>query len=153
MKHRRQSLINRNIIELIEDIQYCCGEISTRKFTESCKPDDSKLESSIRSGPGSRVTIIWDELGTDEGYIFTLPGFDSNDIYMSGIVHIPEPIGCEKCKCDPEWFHLDRLLANPLVIKVEVHEAAIWSGEILKNTGDTGKKRLAWRGIKSSSLG
>lgn len=116
-------LINKEIIKLIEDVQWGCGLISTRKFTEDYKECNfnTKLECIGKYGPGARVKIFWkmfEEYEYDIGYILTLPGFDSNDIWMSGIVHIPEPMGCEKQACDPEWIYLSRLLSYDNVTKI-----------------------------------
>lgn len=124
-----EPIINKDTIKLIEDVRWGCGEISIRKFTEDYKDQDfnHKLECTGhwgRCGPGSSVKIFWKmfEDEYDRGYIFTLPGYDSNDIWMTGIVHIPSPIGCEKQACDPEWIYLDRLLSNEQVTKVVINE-------------------------------
>jgi len=120
------SLINRDIIKLIEDFRCGCGEVLKRKFTEEYEVNahDKKLVVNGSCGPGSKVKIFWTIFDDDfdKGYIFTLPSFDSHDIFMTGIVHIPQPIGCEKSNCDPEWIYLDRLLSLPEVIRVEVYE-------------------------------
>lgn len=115
------TLINREIVKLVEDVEVGCG-MADRRFTEPYDDsDNSKLEVIGYPGPGSSVVISWKELDDDDGYVFTLPGFDSGDIYMSGIIHIPKPGGCEKCDCDSEWIYLGRLLANPLVVKVKIN--------------------------------
>lgn len=135
------ALVNKEILKLIEDVKAGCGLIDDdeRKFTEPYKStvnSNKKIVINSRAGidplPGSRVKIYWDwkkmfdlndedesEYPPDEGYVFTLPSFDSNDIWMSGIIHIPEPYGCEKSKCDPEWIYIDRLVENENVIKIE----------------------------------
>lgn len=119
-------LINKEIIKLIEDVRIGCGEISTRKVTDKYKmgASNDKLEVIGNPGPGSKAEIHWTmfEDDFDRGYIFTLPGYDSNDIWMTGIVHIPDPIGCEKQACDPEWIYLDRLLSLPTVARVKINE-------------------------------
>jgi hypothetical protein len=121
-------MINQEIVKLVEDVQYGIGAIndSARRHTEpydfdgidngkiKCKAPNSAM-------PGARIEIHWDYGEyqiVDTGYIFTLPGFDSGDIWMSGIVHIPEPMGCDKSDCDPEWIDINRLLEDENVSKV-----------------------------------
>lgn len=93
--------------------------------------------------PGCRVRIFWEnfkwddedleDMGIDEnsdfeehysdydtGYIFTIPGCDSNDISMTGVVHIPRPCGGEKSQPEPEWHSLHSLSNNPQVDRIEI---------------------------------
>lgn len=103
---------------LILDIEYSCG-LSDEADWNIDSIDSSKLRGRD-SGPGSKVEIWWTMFDDpDYGYVFTLPGPDSGDIYMSGIVHIPSPIGCEKSDCDPEWIHLGKLLTHKELIRVK----------------------------------
>jgi len=121
-------LINEEIRKLLEDIRVGCGMTNCRKLTEEYEDSNltqKKLEiiNPLNSllGPGSKVKIYWKQFkGPDNGYIFTLPGFDEDDIFMSGIVHIPLPQGGDKSQCSGEWVYLDRLLGNPQVVKVEL---------------------------------
>ncbi len=121
-------LINEEIRKLVEDIRVGCGTTDCRKITEEYEGSNltqKKLEiiNPLNSllGPGSKVKIYWKQFREpDNGYIFTLPGFDENDIFMSGIVHIPLPQGGEKTQYSAEWIYLDRLLGNPQVVKVEL---------------------------------
>lgn len=73
---------------------------------------------------GAKVEVCWGgeyEGIVDHGYIFTMPGFDSGDIWMSGIVHLTEPY-VEKEKSEPEWYTIDRLLLNPIISKIIIKE-------------------------------
>lgn len=116
-------LINSDIVALVEDVEDGCGSIVKRRFSKGYifPETDNKLKVCGQPSPGARVEILWtlfDE--PDIGYIFTLPGFDSDDIYMSGIVHIPKPHGCEKCDCEPEWIYINRLLSIEEVLEVRI---------------------------------
>lgn len=90
------------------------------------KADWSKLEGARPNGyiaPGSRLVIWWDygkSFFADKGYLLTLPGPDSHDVYMTGIVHIPNP----QLDREPEevWIHLAELLSIDEVTKVEVQQ-------------------------------
>lgn len=121
-------LINEEIRKLLEDVRVGCGITDTRKITEEYEDNSltqAKLEIvnplNLLLGPGSKVQIYWKQFhGPDYGYIFTLPGFDEDDIFMSGIVHIPLPQDGEKTQCSAEWVYLDRLLGNPQVVKVKL---------------------------------
>lgn len=118
-------LKNSSLIELIKDILVSTGMSSE---DPDWKEDWSKVTcltgwNSVR--PGCKITILWKdelELEPDEGYIFTLPGWDSNDVAMSGIVHIPRPNGCVKCECDPEWHLFGKLTANEMVKEIIIKE-------------------------------
>jgi hypothetical protein len=126
------ALINRETVKLIEDVAVGCGMLDDdrRRMSTPYQEVDasSKLVVHGHVGPGSKVKVFWnmgdedvdEDPWVDDGYVFTLPGWDSGDIYMSGIVHIPEPEGCEKSECDPEWVYLSRLLENPYVERVEI---------------------------------
>ena len=53
-----------------------------------------KIEDPEGAGPGANVEVYWcgDNEGTiDKGYIFVLPVGLGQDIYESGIIHIPAP--------------------------------------------------------------
>lgn len=121
-------LINEEIRKLLEDVRVGCGETNARKITEEYEENnltEAKLEIvnplNRELLPGSKVEIYWKQFEEpDYGYIFTLPGFDENDIFMSGIVHIPLPQGGEKSRDPAEWVYLDRLLGNPQVVKVKL---------------------------------
>lgn len=117
-------IISRELVSLMEDVMCGVGMLDDekRRYTKpyqqlmadnkkiTCEPQDYNPE------PGAPLKITWQMDGytlEDDGYILTLPGFDRDDIWMSGIVHVPEPDGCEKSKCDPEWIYLDRLISMP----------------------------------------
>jgi len=116
------------IRKLLEDVRVGCGETDTRKITEDYEDNnltEAKLEIvnplNRELLPGSKVEIYWKQFEEpDYGYIFTLPGFDEDDIFMSGIVHIPLPQGGEKSRDPAEWIYLGRLLGNPEVVKVKL---------------------------------
>ena len=128
---------NNDILKLIEDVAVGCGMMDDdgRKHTEPYKSTvvsaNHKIICKAEPMPGCRVKVYWDwgkmlsldkdEDGypPDEGYVLTLPGYDSKDIWMSGIIHIPNPEGCEKSECDPEWIYIDRLVENENVLKIE----------------------------------
>lgn len=92
---------------------------------------DKKIECNLLGDapPGSKVKIIWkrfdenddfEEPITDHGYILTLPCESSDDIWMSGIVHIPEPY-VEKATPIPEWHTLDELVKNERIEKIIIY--------------------------------
>mgnify|MGYP000052904024 CR=1 FL=1 len=125
------TVINNDILKLIEDVEYSCGMINKRIFTDSYKGDDfsidisGKIECEYENlnvvGPGVRIEIYWEMFDEpDKGYVFTLPMSNSDDIWMAGIVHIPKPQGCEKCDCEPEWIYFNRLLCLPELVKVKI---------------------------------
>jgi len=121
------SLINKELMELIEDVKqgYGCEGFEKRRFTEEYKQNDSdykKIEEINHPiDPGAKVEIYWKQFDDpDYGYIFTLPGDDEEDIFIDGIIHIPFPQGGEKCQDEPEWIYLGRLLSYPDVIKVKI---------------------------------
>lgn len=123
-------LIDKEILELIEDVKFGCGEIEYRRFTKDFKPNYGKLEDirlqGITPEPGAKVEIYWkifDE--PDKGYIFTLPGWDSDDIFISGIIHILHPQGGEKSEEEPQWIYLNRLLSYPEVVKIKIFSDVI----------------------------
>lgn len=122
------ALIDKELFKLLEDVAVGSGEKERRIYTEEYeKPDahEKKIEEVNPLGlsiePGSKVEIRWKQFDEpDRGYILTLPGFDSDDIYMSGIVHIPLPQGGDKGPPLPEWIYLGRLLSLPGVVKVRI---------------------------------
>ncbi len=117
---------NKEILGLLEDVKEACGMLddNDRKFSTQYKhrvSDDKKIEGVGNEQPGSPVEVCWEQFeDPDYGYILTLPGYDSGDIYMSGIIHVPKPQGCEKCECDPEWIYIGRLLSFKSVIKIKI---------------------------------
>ena len=117
------SRINPDLMRLIEDVIYYSDE--KRRLTEKYKVLDSDYkkikEINPPINPGAKVEIYWKHLdGVDYGYIFTLPGGEDEDVFVDGIIHIPYPIGQEKCANEPEWIYIDRLISNPQVIKVKI---------------------------------
>lgn len=109
---------NDELVQLTKDILADTGMTDEEP---DWKPDWSKVVYPVDCQPGARVEIHWvknRELEPDKGYIFTLPGWDSRDIFMSGIVHIPRPNGCEKCDCDPEWHLLSKLASDRFIEKI-----------------------------------
>ena len=118
--------MNAELKKLINEVAYNCGMADMDSVDwDADKSDDSKLviEGNQNPGPGSRVSVFWDMFDEpDEGYVLTLPGWDCDDIWMSGIVHIPKPQGCEKCDCDPEWIVLTKLLTLDSVVSVVISE-------------------------------
>lgn len=123
-------LKDKELIKLVEDIQFAEGDIEERKFTESLKKDDGEYHDNTKLSvigspePGAKLEIFWTMFeDPDYGYVFTLPiGSNYDDIFMNGIVHIPKPQGGEKCNEDAEWVYLDRLLENENVVKVIIYE-------------------------------
>jgi len=124
---------NKDMKELIEDVLFSCGIIVRREYTVDFEEDWSKTECDAEKvGPGSRVKIFWtyewedpdfdENLDCDIGYVLTLPGYDSEEIFTSGIVHIPKPKGCQKCECDPMWIHLGRLTSFWDVKKIVIED-------------------------------
>jgi hypothetical protein len=124
---------DKELIKLIEDLQFAEGDILERKFTEKLKKDDGDYHDNNKlfvvgsPGPGAKVEIYWVKSWgfdrPDYGYIFTLPiGGNYDDIFMSGIIHIPNPQGGEKCNEDAEWVYLDRLLENENIEKIKIFE-------------------------------
>jgi len=119
------SLINSELMELIEDVKIINFEKEQRRLTKAYEVLDSdykKIEQVNGSIiPGAKVEIYWKHLDyVDKGYIFTLPGDDDEDVFVDGIVHIPYPQGLEKCMNEPEWIYIDRLISNPEVVKVRI---------------------------------
>ena len=115
------SRVNPDLMRLIEDVIYYNDE--KRRLTEKyevLESDYDKIEEiNPPINPGAKVEIYWKHLdGVDHGYIFTLP--DDDDVFESGIIHIPYPIGLEKCANEPEWIYIDRLISNPQVVKVKI---------------------------------
>lgn len=128
------NLTDKELIELIEDTQFAAGDIlpGERKFTEALKSDDKadinekKLVVVGSPEPGAKVEIYWKKSwgfeDPDYGYIFTLPIGYSDDIFMGGIIHIPNPQGGEKIAENPEWGHIDRYLDNENIVKIKISE-------------------------------
>jgi len=126
------SLINEELMKLIEDVEIgiCDCETAKRKYTKKYKEPaeykefdckNKKIEEINNPEPGARVEIYWKQFDEpDYGYIFTLPGDDEEDIFISGIIHIPSPQGGEKCQDSPEWIYIGRLLSYSEVIKVKI---------------------------------
>ena len=134
---KNMNLTDKELIELIEDIQFADGDIEPgeRKFTEAFKSDnqadinEKKLVVVGSPEPGAKVEIYWKKSwgfpDPDYGYIFTLPigsYGDDDDIFVAGIIHIPNPQGGEKTAENPEWGHIDRYLDNENIVKVKIIE-------------------------------
>ena len=88
------------------------------------QPDLRKLQRTDirRFQPGSTIMVEWKSSIIDAGYIFVLPGADS-DILMSGFVHIPQMEDCERGDCS-EWIHLSDLLCLDGVVSVRLDHLA-----------------------------
>jgi len=122
------SLINSELMELIEDVKIVSYDKEQRRLTKEYKILDSdykKIEQvNPPINPGAKVEIYWHKKWgynrPDYGYIFTLPGDDDEDIFIDGIIHIPYPQGLEKCMNEPEWIYIGRLISNPEVIKIKI---------------------------------
>ena len=122
------SLINSTLMELIEDVSICSEDEEQRRLTKTYKILDSdykKIEQvNPPINPGAKVEIYWRKRcgynQPDTGYVFTLPGDDEDDVFVSGIVHIPYPQGLEKCINEPEWIYINRLIINPEVVKIKI---------------------------------
>ena len=87
--------------------------------------DETKIKTKSRGEPGDRIKITWQGRMKgiiDYGYIFTLPGFDSDDIYITGIVHIPYPAGGEKTQPEPEWWSLAELSGNKDIKEILIYK-------------------------------
>ena len=73
--------------------------------------------------PGMSVHIQWlpveDHAQQDIGYLFVMPSTE-NDPSMDGIVHIPYPVGGEKCQCEPEWQTLYDLERNEMIESITI---------------------------------
>lgn len=65
--------------------------------------------------PGDKVTIYWSEPYNiiDYGYIFTLPTPNNHDIFVAGVVHIPN--SAEDTNKESQWWILPTLMALPAV--------------------------------------
>ena len=127
-----QLLINIRIIKLIEDIMCGSGLLCndnrhyTKPYSEKLS-DNKKIKCTGNPQPGCRVKITWVNNNypefpniEDHGYILTLPGCDDNDIFMSGIVHIPEPYDGFESN-DPEWIYLGRLVSMDNVQQIDLY--------------------------------
>jgi hypothetical protein len=55
----------------------------------------------------------------EDGYVFTLPSMEGNDVAMAGIVHIPYPIPWEDQPA-PQWFPLNTLLTFDSLDHIEI---------------------------------
>jgi len=78
--------------------------------------------------PGAKVTVQWkspegepDIIAEDSGYVFTLPFEDSCDIFMHGIVHIPE-VTADMGGGEPWW----ELLID-IAVRKDVHKVIIYA--------------------------
>ena len=127
------SLISKKLIELVEDVEFAEGGILPveRKFSEELKSDDdsccndNKLEIVGDPDPGAKVEIYWKKSwgfeDPDYGFIFILPDYDG-DVFVDGIICIPNPQGGEKTAESPEWGHIDRYLDNEDIVKIKIYE-------------------------------
>ncbi len=131
-------LIDNELMKLIEDVQIGTWDCETakRRFTKKYKEPAEYKEFNCKTKkievvdnksispqpiPGAKVEIYWKQFkDPDYGYIFTLPGDDEEDIFISGIIHIPFPQGGEKCQDPPEWIFIGRLISYPEVTKVKI---------------------------------
>lgn len=87
--------------------------------------NENKIKTKSNGEPGDKVKIIWKNKHKgmiDYGYIFTLPGFDSDDIYMTGIIHIPCPVGGEKTQPESEWWTLTELSGNKDIKEILIYK-------------------------------
>lgn len=77
-----------------------------------------------RPEPGSLIEIHWPDIeAVDSGYIFTLPGYEDDDVFMGGVVHVPSPDNPGGMDSVPaEWTTFDELLRNPRVGKIVIKE-------------------------------
>lgn len=106
---------------LIGKIGLYCGYYGEYKFP----PTDKIIGADLPHGhfkklnPGDKLKIHWADY-YDVGYIFTLPGFEGNDVWMAGIVHIPNPSNPGgKDNLEPVWITLNDLLENELIKRIE----------------------------------
>lgn len=118
-----------DLAELLGSVRTQCGLngciSDAYKF---CTPEQQeKVQGDIRPGASLKIERAFaegeDETFLDHGYVFTLPGLEDRDVWMGGIVHIPNPDnpgGMDSVP--PVWVTLDRLLKDPLVLKVTVME-------------------------------
>jgi hypothetical protein len=56
----------------------------------------------------------------EDGYIFTLPSMEGNDVAMAGVVHIPSPTNWDGATVDPQWFPLNTLLTFDSLDHIEL---------------------------------
>ena len=121
-----EDFVNKEMLELIEDVKFACGNILERKHTKKLDNDEddndtkeeAKKKREIRDRnfekieivgeypeAGSRVEIYWKKSwGFDEpdyGYILSLPIAYEDEILIDGIIHIPNPQGGEKTAEEP----------------------------------------------------
>ena len=81
--------------------------------------------------PGVKLRVVWndEEYGfADEGYLTVFPfSGEGNDIWMAGVVHIPNPVdsGGKGGGIEPVWLSLNDLLLNEYVASVEPVEAQL----------------------------
>lgn len=88
--------------------------------------------------PGSHIRIHWkpeaiipdwsppeDLIDTpkfyEDGYVFTLPSIEGNDVMMAGVVHIPNPGSWDgKSDIEPQWLTLNSLVAMNGLDRIEL---------------------------------
>ena len=80
--------------------------------------------------PGSHIRIYWLNVSSrpediaeiyEDGYVFTLPSMEGNDVSMAGVVHIPYPPNWGgKGEIEPQWISLNKLVALPGIIRIEL---------------------------------
>jgi hypothetical protein len=119
MKRLRHVFYFEEMERLAQEIGENCGNLDGK--TEL---NEAKVVQKGTGQPGCMVRICWTKEAfgyVDTGYCFVLPGPDADDIYMSGIVHVPVPQGSEKDRPEPEWHSLAALSQNPLVKKIVVY--------------------------------
>lgn len=107
------------LAKLLGMLRTQCG-MNNRDHTFATPEQSKKLIG--RPEPGAHIKIHWPDIETvDRGYIFTLPGYEDDDVYMGGLVHVPEPENPGGMDGVPaEWTTLDELLRNPRVGKITV---------------------------------
>lgn len=130
MKRYKDFLCISDLKRLFESIGIENGSLEGKPISDQCF-EKVVYEGEGNPPPGSRVKILWKDPDAlppplecdptiDDGYIFTLPGQDWDDVYMAGIVHIPYPTGGSKDQPEPEWHTITELCANELVEKITI---------------------------------
>ncbi len=70
-------------------------------------PQDKLLGDWDFATAGQKLRVVWtDPYREDEGYIFFLPGLESQNVYQGAIVHIPNSYDTEG---EQKWYTLKHL--------------------------------------------